>query len=141
MPMFRARTIAIPSIVLLVIPLAQRAWIPISLLSGMLVLATYVALAIERETFKSPSFFSQLSLFVIGALLLLSCYLGLGHVVEESAGEDPELVIVIGGFILFPILAVMGAAMAICSIASKNASHAWLKYLARKPKGIEDDFA
>lgn len=141
MSMFRARTIAIPSIVLLVIPLIQRAWVMVSLLCGLLVLAAYVALAIERETIKSPSFFSQLSLFVIGALMLLSCYLGFGHVLEESAGEDPELIIVIGGFILFPMLSVMGAAMAICSMASKNASHAWLKYLARKPKGIEDDFA
>ena len=67
--------------------------------------------------------------------------MGIGHVLDETAVDNPDLIIVIGGFMLFPLLSLMGIAMAGCSIASKNASHDWLKYLAKKPKWIKDDFA
>ena len=139
--MFRAKTLAILSLVLLIISILQQAWIPVSMISAVLVVAIYLALAIEKEISKSPSPLSQLTLFTIGALLILSSYMGIGHVLDEAAVDNPDLIIVIGGFILFPLLSLMGIAMAGCSIASKNASHDWLKYLAKKPKWIKDDFA
>ena len=140
-PMFRAKTLAILSIVFLIISILQQGWIRVSMISALLVVAIYLALAIEKEIIKSPSPLSQLSLFTIGALLILSSYMGIGHVLDETAVDNPDLIIVIGGFMLFPLLSLMGIAMAGCSIASKNASHDWLKYLAKKPKWIKDDFA
>lgn len=67
---------------------------------------------------------------VISAVLVEAMYMALA--IERKVIKSPPL---------FSQLAVMGVAMAGCSIASKKASHAWLKYLAKKPKGIKDDFA
>lgn len=139
--MFRARTFAILSIALLIIAIVQQGWIRIPLISALLILAMYLALAVERGVINSPSLFSQISLLTVGALLILSAYMGIGHVLDQTKLDNPDLIIVIGGFILFPLLSLMGVAMAGCSIVSKNASHDWLKYLAKKPKWIKDDFA
>lgn len=99
-----------------------------------LVFALYLYAAIEKNVFDKPTIISQLALFLVGATTLFACYGGFRELLVESARDEPNLVVVIGGFIVLPMIAVMGFAMACCSLFSKRLSHQWLVYLAEGRK-------
>ena len=54
-------------------------------------------------------------------------------VIAESGVDEPNIVFVIGGFILVPMMALYGIAMTCCSVASKTASHSFLMYFTTEP--------
>ena len=95
--------------------------------------ALYLFFAVERKAIPSPSLYSQFALFVMGVSVVFSAYRSIQVIISESGADEPNLVLVIGGFILVPIMALYGIAMTCCSVASKTASHGLLMYFATEP--------
>lgn len=132
--MYQSSTVAAVSLGILVTGLWLRSWFSVPLALAGLVFAAYLYAVIEKRAFDKPTFFSQLALFLIGSITVAAAYGGFREVLAESAQIEPNLVVVIGGFIVLPMFAVMGFSMVCCSVFSKRLAHKWLVYLAEGKK-------
>ena len=136
--MYDSSHVAAVSILLLGFGLVFGDWSFLAMGTGGSAFAFYILFALDEKRIIVPSFVSQLVLFAMGVAVLVAAYLGIQGVIGEANDSTPNMVIVILGFILMPLLAIGGAITTCCSLCSKQWSHDLLYYFATEPTRLKE---
>ena len=136
--MYDSSQVAAVSIILTAIGVVFWDWTYVSLGFAGSAFAFYILFGLDEKRIRTPSIVSQLVLLAMGASILVSAYAGLQGTIAEANNTLPNMVVVILGFILMPMIAIGGIICACCALVSKKASHQLLVYFATEPARLKE---